>query len=145
MVFSLWWTWYRWFAGKADQSSITEQLQGRIILCVGRLPNIPVVWSVIWQVTRLYLQSKATVAISSNTNSSDRAVGVLQVLVDQDAQIQDSYALKAISIMSSTLVESWCRLFVGRTSNLRKACWKVYQCPQRHQCNQRKCHHWLPL
>ena len=43
-----------------------------------------------WQ--GLLTKSKATVAISSNTNSSDQTVGGLAGLVDQDAQIQDSYA-----------------------------------------------------
>ncbi|MDV8649825.1 YSIRK-type signal peptide-containing protein [Streptococcus pneumoniae] len=40
----------------------------------------------------LLTKSKATVAISSNTNTSDQTVGGLAGLVDRDAQIQDSYA-----------------------------------------------------
>ena len=80
---------------KADQSSITESsFKGRIINTyettaaynigglVGHLTGNRV----------LLTKSKATVAISSNTNTSDQTVGGLAGLVDQDAQIQDSYA-----------------------------------------------------
>ncbi len=80
---------------KADQSSITESsFKGRII----NTYETTAAYNIGGMVGHLtgnkasLTKSKATVAISSNTNSSDQTVGGLAGLVDQDAQIQDSYA-----------------------------------------------------
>ena len=80
---------------KAEQSSITESsFKGRII----NTYETTAVYNIGGLVGHLtgnkasLTKSKATVAISSNTNSSDQTVGGLAGLVDQDAQIQDSYA-----------------------------------------------------
>ena len=80
---------------KADQSSITESsFKGRII----NTYETTVAYNIGGLVGHLtgggasLTKSKATVAISSNTNSSDQTVGGLAGLVDQDAHIQDSYA-----------------------------------------------------
>ncbi|WP_247943005.1 ZmpA/ZmpB/ZmpC family metallo-endopeptidase [Streptococcus oralis] len=80
---------------KADQSSITESIfKGRIINTYETTAayNIGGLVGHLTGDKALLTKSKATVAISSNTNSSDQTVGGLAGLVDQDAQIQDSYA-----------------------------------------------------
>ncbi|MBZ2098365.1 ZmpA/ZmpB/ZmpC family metallo-endopeptidase [Streptococcus oralis] len=80
---------------KADQSSITESIfKGRIINTYETTAayNIGGLVGHLTGNRALLTKSKATVAISSNTNSSDQTVGGLAGLVDQDAQIQDSYA-----------------------------------------------------
>ena len=80
---------------KAEQSSITESsFKGRIINTYETTAayNIGGLVGHLTGNRALLTKSKATVAISSNTNSSDQTVGGLAGLVDQDAQIQDSYA-----------------------------------------------------
>ena len=80
---------------KADQSSITESsFKGRIINTyeTNAAYNIGGLVGHLTGNRALLTKSKATVAISSNTNTSDQTVGGLAGLVDQDAQIQDSYA-----------------------------------------------------
>ena len=80
---------------KADQSSITESsFKGRIINTYETTAayNIGGLVGHLTGNKALLTKSKATVAISSNTNGSDQTVGGLAGLVDQDAQIQDSYA-----------------------------------------------------
>ena len=80
---------------KADQSSITESsFKGRIINTYETTAayNIGGLVGHLTGDKALLTKSKTTVAISSNTNSSDQTVGGLAGLVDQDAQIQDSYA-----------------------------------------------------
>ena len=80
---------------KADQSSITESsFKGRIINTYETTAayNIGGLVGHLTGDKALLTKSKATVAISSNTNSSDQTVGGLAGLADQDAQIQDSYA-----------------------------------------------------
>ena len=80
---------------KADQSRITESsFKGRIINTYETTAayNIGGLVGHLTGSRALLTKSKATVAISSNTNSSDQTVGGLAGLVDQDAQIQDSYA-----------------------------------------------------
>ena len=80
---------------KADQSSITESsFKGRIINTYETTAayNIGGLVGHLTGNRASLTKSKATVAISSNTNTSDQTVGGLAGLVDQDAQIQDSYA-----------------------------------------------------
>ena len=80
---------------KAEQSSITESsFKGRIVNTYETTAayNIGGLVGHLTGNKALLTKSKATVAISSNTNSSDQTVGGLAGLVDQDAQIQDSYA-----------------------------------------------------
>ena len=80
---------------KAEQSSITESsFKGRIINTYETTAayNIGGLVGHLTGNKASLTKSKATVAISSNTNSSDQTVGCLAGLVDQDAQIQDSYA-----------------------------------------------------
>ena len=80
---------------KAEQSSITESsFKGRIINTYETTAayNIGGLVGHLTGDKALLTKSKATVTISSNTNSSDQTVGGLAGLVDQDAQIQDSYA-----------------------------------------------------
>ena len=80
---------------KAEQSSITESsFKGRIINTYETTAayNIGGLIGHLTGDKALISKSKATVAISSNTNSSDQTVGGLAGLVDRDAQIQDSYA-----------------------------------------------------
>ena len=80
---------------KADQSSITESsFKGRIINTYETTAayNIGGLVGHLTGNRASLTKSKATVAISSNTNSSDQTVGGLAGLVDRDAQIQDSYA-----------------------------------------------------
>ena len=79
---------------KAEQSSITESsFKGRIVNTYETTAayNIGGLVGHLTGNKALLTKSKATVAISSNTNSSDQTVGGLAGLVDQDAQIQDSY------------------------------------------------------
>lgn len=80
---------------KADQSSITESsFKGRIINTYETTAayNIGGLVGHLTGDKALLTKSKATVAISSNTNSSDQTVGGLAGLVDRDAKIQHSYA-----------------------------------------------------
>ena len=80
---------------KADQSSITESsFKGRIVNTYETTAayNIGGLVGHLTGGRASLTKSKATVAISSNTNSSDQTVGGLAGLVDQDAHIQDSYA-----------------------------------------------------
>ena len=80
---------------KADQSSITESsFKGRIVNTYETTAayNIGGLVDHLTGNKASLTKSKATVAISSNTNSSDQTVGGLAGLVDQDAHIQDSYA-----------------------------------------------------
>ena len=80
---------------KADQSSITESsFKGRIINTYETTAayNIGGLVGHLTGSRALLTKSKATVAISSNTNTSDQTVGGLAGLVDQDAKIQHSYA-----------------------------------------------------
>ena len=80
---------------KADQSSITESsFKGRIVNTYETTAayNIGGLIGHLTGGRASLTKSKATVAISSNTNSSDQTVGGLAGLVDQDAHIQNSYA-----------------------------------------------------
>lgn len=80
---------------KAEQSSITESsFKGRIINTYETTAayNIGGLVGHLTGNRALLTKSKATVAVSSNTNTSDQTVGGLAGLVDQDAQIQHSYA-----------------------------------------------------
>ena len=80
---------------KADQSSITESsFKGRVVNTYETTAayNIGGLVGHLTGNKASLTKSKATVAISSNTNSSDQTVGGLAGLVDQDAHIQDSYA-----------------------------------------------------
>ena len=80
---------------KAEQSSITESsFKGRIVNTYETTAayNIGGLVGHLTGGRASLTKSKATVAISSNTNSSDQTVGGLAGLVDQDAHIQDSYA-----------------------------------------------------
>ena len=80
---------------KADQSSITESsFKGRIVNTYETTAayNIGGLVGHLTGGRASLTKSKATVGISSNTNSSDQTVGGLAGLVDQDAHIQDSYA-----------------------------------------------------
>ena len=80
---------------KADQSSITESsFKGRIVNTYETTAayNIGGLVGHLTGSKASLTKSKAIVAISSNTNSSDQTVGGLAGLVDQDAHIQDSYA-----------------------------------------------------
>ena len=80
---------------KADQSSITESsFKGRIVNTYETTAayNIGGLVGHLTGGRASLTKSKVTVAISSNTNSSDQTVGGLAGLVDQDAHIQDSYA-----------------------------------------------------
>ena len=80
---------------KADQSSITESSFKVIIFNTYEKTAAYNIGGLVGHLTgnkASLTKSKATVAISSNTNSSDQTVGGLAGLVDQDAHIQDSYA-----------------------------------------------------
>ena len=80
---------------KADQSSITESsFKGRIVNTYETTAayNIGGLVGHLTGSKASLTKSKAIVAISSNTNSSDQTVGGLAGLVDQDAHIQNSYA-----------------------------------------------------
>ncbi len=79
---------------KADQSSITESsFKGRIVNTYETTAayNIGGLVGHLTGRNALITKSKASVDISSNTNSSDQTVGGLTGLVDKDAHIQNSY------------------------------------------------------
>ena len=109
---------------KADQSSITESsFKGRIINTYETTAayNIGGLVGHLTGNRALLTKSKATVAISSNTNSSDQTVGGLAGLVDQDAQIQDSYAEGDINnVKHFGRVAGVAGYLWDRTSNLEK-------------------------
>lgn len=109
---------------KADQSSITESsFKGRIINTYETTAayNIGGLVGHLTGDKALLTKSKATVAISSNTNSSDQTVGGLAGLVDQDAQIQDSYAEGDINnVKHFGRVAGVAGYLWDRTSNLEK-------------------------
>ena len=109
---------------KADQSSITESsFKGRIINTYETTAayNIGGLVGHLTGNKALLTKSKATVAISSNTNSSDQTVGGLAGLVDQDAQIQDSYAEGDINnVKHFGRVAGVAGYLWDRTSNLEK-------------------------
>ncbi|CJY00581.1 immunoglobulin A1 protease [Streptococcus pneumoniae] len=80
---------------KADQSSITESsFKGRIVNTYETTAsyNIGVLVGHLTGSKASLTKSKATVVISSNTNSSDQTVGGIAGLVDKDAHIQNSYS-----------------------------------------------------
>ena len=109
---------------KAEQSSITESsFKGRIINTYETTAayNIGGLVGHLTGNRALLTKSKATVAISSNTNSSDQTVGGLAGLVDQDAQIQDSYAEGDINnVKHFGRVAGVAGYLWDRTSNLEK-------------------------
>lgn len=109
---------------KAEQSSITESsFKGRIINTYETTAayNIGGLVGHLTGDKALLTKSKATVAISSNTNSSDQTVGGLAGLVDQDAQIQDSYAEGDINnVKHFGRVAGVAGYLWDRTSNLEK-------------------------
>ena len=109
---------------KAEQSSITESsFKGRIINTYETTAayNIGGLVGHLTGDKALLTKSKATVAISSNTNSSDQTVGGLAGLVDRDAKIQHSYAegdinnFKHFGRVAGVAGYLW-----DRTSNLEK-------------------------
>ena len=80
---------------KAEQSSITESsFKGRIVNTYETTAayNIGGLVGHLTGRNASITNSKASVDISSNTNSSDQTVGGLTGLVDKDAHIQNSYA-----------------------------------------------------
>ena len=80
---------------KAEQSSITESsFKGRIVNTYETTAAYNIGGLVCHLTGRnaSITKSKASVDISSNTNSSDQTVGGLTGLVDKDAHIQNSYA-----------------------------------------------------
>lgn len=109
---------------KAEQSSITESsFKGRIINTYETTAayNIGGLVGHLTGSRALLTKSKATVAISSNTNTSDQTVGGLAGLVDQDAQIQDSYAEGDINnVKHFGRVGGVAGYLWDRTSNLEK-------------------------
>ena len=109
---------------KAEQSSITESsFKGRIINTYETTAayNIGGLVGHLTGNRALLTKSKATVAISSNTNTSDQTVGGLAGLVDQDAQIQDSYAEGDINnVKHFGRVAGVAGYLWDRTSNLEK-------------------------
>lgn len=109
---------------KAEQSSITESsFKGRIINTYETTAayNIGGLVGHLTGNRASLTKSKATVAISSNTNSSDQTVGGLAGLVDQDAQIQDSYAEGDINnVKHFGRVAGVAGYLWDRTSNLEK-------------------------
>lgn len=80
---------------KADQSSITESsFKGRIVNTYETTASYNIC-GLVGHLTgskASLTKSKATVVISSNTNSSDQTVGGIAGLVDKDAHIQNSYS-----------------------------------------------------
>ncbi|HGR4599607.1 TPA: ZmpA/ZmpB/ZmpC family metallo-endopeptidase [Streptococcus pneumoniae] len=80
---------------KADQSSITESsFKGRIVNTYETTTSYNI-GGLVGHLTgskASLTKSKATVVISSNTNSSDQTVGGIAGLVDKDAHIQNSYS-----------------------------------------------------
>ena len=109
---------------KADQSSITESsFKGRIINTYETTAayNIGGLVGHLTGEKALLTKSKATVAISSNTNSSDQTVGGLAGLVDRDAKIQHSYAEGDINnVKHFGRVAGVAGYLWDRTSNLEK-------------------------
>ena len=109
---------------KADQSSITESsFKGRIVNTYETTAayNIGGLVGHLTGNRASLTKSKATVAISSNTNTSDQTVGGLAGLVDQDAQIQDSYAEGDINnVKHFGRVAGVAGYLWDRTSNLEK-------------------------
>ena len=109
---------------KADQSSITESsFKGRIINTYETTAayNIGGLVGHLTGDKALLTKSKATVAISSNTNSSDQTVGGLAGLVDRDAKIQHSYAEGDINnVKHFGRVAGVAGYLWDRTSNLEK-------------------------
>ena len=109
---------------KADQSSITESsFKGRIINTYETTAayNIGGLVGHLTGNRALLTKSKATVAISSNTNSSDQTVGGLAGLVDRDAKIQHSYAEGDINnVKHFGRVAGVAGYLWDRTSNLEK-------------------------
>ena len=109
---------------KADQSSITESsFKGRIINTYETTAayNIGGLVGHLTGDKALLSKSKATVAISSNTNSSDQTVGGLAGLVDRDAKIQHSYAEGDINnVKHFGRVAGVAGYLWDRTSNLEK-------------------------
>ena len=80
---------------KAEQSSITDSsFKGRIINTYETTAtyNIGGLVGHLTGENASIAKSKATIAISSNANSSDQTVGGLVGLVDNDAHVRDSYA-----------------------------------------------------
>lgn len=80
---------------KADQSSIAESsFKGRIVNTYETTDayNIGGLVGHLTGSKASLTKSKATVVISSNTNSSDQTVGGIAGLVDKDAYIQNSYS-----------------------------------------------------
>ncbi|VSR43221.1 immunoglobulin A1 protease [Streptococcus pneumoniae] len=80
---------------KADQSNITESsFKGRIVNTYETTASYNI-GGLVGHLTgskASLTKSKATVVISSNTNSSDQTVGGIAGLVDKDAHIQNSYS-----------------------------------------------------
>lgn len=109
---------------KAVQSSVTESsFKGRIINTYETTAayNIGGLVGHLTGNRASLTKSKATVAISSNTNSSDQTVGGLAGLVDRDAQIQDSYAEGDINnVKHFGRVAGVAGYLWDRTSNLEK-------------------------
>ena len=80
---------------KSEQSSITDSsFKGRIINTYETTTpyNIGGLVGHLTGENASIAKSKATIAISSNANSSDQTVGGLVGLVDNDAHVRDSYA-----------------------------------------------------
>lgn len=88
---------------KADQSSITESsFKGRIVNTYETTASYNI-GGLVGHLTgskASLTKSKATVVISSNTNSSDQTVGGIAGLVDKDAHIQNSYSEGDIIIVN---------------------------------------------
>ena len=109
---------------KAEQSSITESsFKGRIINTYETTAayNIGGLVGHLTGNKASLTKSKATVAISSNTNSSDQTVGGLAGLVDRDAKIQHSYAEGDINnVKHFGRVAGVAGYLWDRTSNLEK-------------------------
>ena len=109
---------------KAEQSSITESsFKGRIVNTYETTAayNIGGLVGHLTGNRALLTKSKATVAISSNTNTSDQTVGGLAGLVDRDAKIQHSYAEGDINnVKHFGRVAGVAGYLWDRTSNLEK-------------------------
>ena len=109
---------------KAEQSSVTESsFKGRIINTYETTAayNIGGLVGHLTGDKASLTKSKATVAISSNTNTSDQTVGGLAGLVDRDAKIQHSYAEGDINnVKHFGRVAGVAGYLWDRTSNLEK-------------------------
>ena len=109
---------------KAEQSRITESsFKGRIVNTYETTAayNIGGLVGHLTGNRALLTKSKATVAISSNTNTSDQTVGGLAGLVDRDAKIQHSYAEGDINnVKHFGRVAGVAGYLWDRTSNLEK-------------------------